>query len=233
MAKSNSFVVVSMVGIVAIVALIVLLSPSMNFDDNLAGVAISFEKDYTVSKDDSGLYEKTYDVVYSGIETDLTQVKEEDYAVVGGIQEEAPVKEEVELVAVDVIEAEYSYVEEPETVIVSGISESLPEYGTGEGVSDDPEEPVGTEPSEPATAIAPGEYITDVSLSCTDSDGGFVLNVVGITIGPDLNGVVTSHTDYCDGSRHVVEGTCEGGEIHVARSRCPRGGRCSSGACSR
>lgn len=246
MAKSNSFVVVSMVGAVALVAFVVLLSPNMKFDDNVAGQAYSFEKDYNVLS----VYEK------DSAEKELVAVD-----VIAAEYYEEDTKEES--VAIYVVEAEY-YEEEPKLEVATDKTIATISYD-GEGVSDDPAE-TGEAKTDPYETLTLGDPITEINTgesgtieggdepisdgvdygsvegtspvetyTCSDDDGGSRPTILGTTAVYDSSGaVVMSHTDYCDSGRlgrnYVFEGTCNAvGEIKISRENC--GHRCRRGAC--
>jgi hypothetical protein len=74
--------------------------------------------------------------------------------------------------------------------------------------------------------------------ACTETDGGFNINVTGTTTGPEIEtGSIVSKTDYCNENGYLVEYFCNNtdpgyipGYVHHDLRYCPNG--CSSGACN-
>jgi hypothetical protein len=74
--------------------------------------------------------------------------------------------------------------------------------------------------------------------ACTETDGGFNINVTGTTTGPEIEtGNIVSKTDYCNENGYLVEYFCNNtdpgyipGYVHHDLRYCPNG--CSNGACN-
>ncbi len=69
-----------------------------------------------------------------------------------------------------------------------------------------------------------------VPVSCTDSDGGFNLNVKGTAIVISLAGTWSS-TDVCQGANVVSEATCVDTELFTYSTSCGPNKICYNGAC--
>jgi len=79
-----------------------------------------------------------------------------------------------------------------------------------------------------------GKNQCDSSLECfcTDSDGGFVKGVYGVTKGM-YDGDWGTEFDECEGSMAVIEHYCDGRNVRSATVSCESKERCFNGACLR
>ena len=70
--------------------------------------------------------------------------------------------------------------------------------------------------------------------SCSDTDGGFVVGIVG-TVSGYFNNQPYSKTDSCTDSIQLVENTCSAGQAYSTVYYCPSGNGtsfgCVNGAC--